>query len=313
MIIKTDEKKKSATQKNKAQDKKKGRNNGLRKDYRDMQPCRAQTLEFPISKMTYGFVKSHELKYIITTEGRLDFKEGWIECILYMMYTMVKFYPDTYEELFRINNITCSDLLLDKTYGTVKLDGKKQRRVFKLYDTGLYVESRFEAPEVFNAVAGLIKLYSGDYANVLLSIEDRTLTSRAIETDKLDSKSEVKTLDNVFDAVSNGCVITEIEIHNEKLPISTLDGLLYIFCKWTSDNFGDEGVKKLPKNKYVGVVKDISRDDVDYNSLNGTDYYVYTNHDNRDIINFVRKSVEVLKLDKNTIKFKVQKYGKAGN
>lgn len=310
MIIKTDEKKSNVSADQKVQSKKKQtkkKDNGLRKDYKDMQPCRVQTLEFPISKMTYGFIQSHDLKYIVTTEGRIDFRDSWIEFILYMMYSLIKAYPDTYKDLFRRNNVTTSALLLDKTYGTVKLDGKEQYRVFKLYDTDLYVESRFEAPEVFEAVAGLIKIYSGEYNTVFLGIEDKTLKKNLIDFENLDSNEKAYSVDEVLPALEDGYIITEIEIHNERLKITELDGVLYIFCKWVYDNFSDTGIKKLPKNKYVGVTLSINREDVDYNNLIKTSYYIYTNHDNRDIINFIRKSIEVLKLDKNTIMLKVHK------
>lgn len=311
MIIKTNNSKKGNSGAQKQQSKKTKSINALRKDYKDMKACRAQTLEFPITKMTYGFVNSHELKYIITPEGRIDFS-GWIECILYMLYTIVKFYPDEYENLLRLNNVTGSEFIVDRTFGTIKLDGKAQRRVFKLYDTDLYVESRFEPAEIFNAMAGLIKIYSGDYSNVLLGIEDKNMVDRKIDDDRLGEFKEC-TIESVFDALQDGFVITEFEILNEKIKISELDGVLYIFCKWVYDNLGDGGIKKLPKNKYAGVVNAINRDDVDYNSLNKTDYYIYTNHDNRDIINFIRKSVEALGIDKTKLKLTVRKYRKVGD
>lgn len=310
MIIKTAEEKENNKGKSKKQEKKKRTTGSLRKDYTDMSPCRAQTFESSINKMTYGFINSHNLKYIISAEGRIDFKESWIEFILYMTYTIIKFYPDKYADILRKGNVTGSGINIDKTYGTIRLDGKAQCRVFKIYDTGLYMESRFEPAEIFNAVAGLIKIYSGDYTSVLLGIEDKKVQGTLIDTEMLDSSEEEKTLDNVFEAVDSGYVITEVEIHNEKIKLRELDGILYVFCKWVYDNFSDGGIKKLPKNKYVGVVSDINREDVDYNSLNGTSYFIYTNHDNRDIINFIRKSVDVLKLDKTTIKFKVHKYRK---
>lgn len=276
----------------------------LRKDYTSLNKCRADKAELTLLQMTYGFIDSHEVKYVKIPDGTIELKDSWLELILIMLNMVIESYPDRYSELLCRNNVTSQTFIVDKTYGVVTFDANKNYKVFKIFDTGLYLESLFRSSDIFLAIMGLIKICGYTLDEMSFGLVSKEYIERKLDFNKLADGEHIVGISDVASSVKSGMLLVEISIMGERLQIHDFNLLLYVFCKWVFDNYGSGQMLKMPKHKNNGVTLECKRDDVHYSQIIGSSFYVYSDLNEKSIIRFIKASIEKLGIDENTLKFK---------
>ena len=276
----------------------------LRKDYTSLNKCRADKAELTLLQMTYGFIDSHEVKYVKIPDGTIELKDSWLELILIMLNMVIESYPDRYNELLCRNSVTSQTFIVDKTYGVVTFDANKKYKVFKIFDTGLYLESLFRSSDIFLAIMGLIKICGYTLDEMSFGLVSKEYIERKLDFNKLADGEHIVGISDVASSVKSGMLLVEISIMGERLQIHDFNLLLYVFCKWVFDNYGSGQMLKMPKHKNNGVTLECKRDDVHYSQIIGSSFYVYSDLNEQGIIRFIKASIEKLGIDENTLQFK---------
>lgn len=284
----------------------KSRTPKIRKDFSSMVHYRAETGTVDLTQLTYGVINGHDVKSVSTPDGVLTLNDSWIELVLLMVSTVYENYKDTFKTTIANAGIVSETFNIDTTYGRYSFDKRFQYKVYKVYDTGLYIESTFTEENIFKALIGLVGLCGIKLNDFKMNIVSKEYIERKVDFDLLSSNEKIVTIDQLADALKDNWVLAEIEIMNERIAITDLSAILWIFCKWVYDNFGDAGVLKLPKHKNNGVAKSSDRDDVHYQQIGNTGLFVYTNRKTSDIVRFIKSSIEKLDIPSDTVKFKLK-------
>ena len=276
----------------------------LRKDYRALTPCRAEKAELDITKMTFGFIDSHEVKYVKTVDGTIQLKDSWLELVLIMLNMVISENRSHYSDILCKYEITSQTFIVDKNYGVYTFDNNKKYKVYKIFDTGLYLESLLDNSDIFLAIVGLIKACGMALDEMDFGLVSKEYIERKLDFNKLADGEHIVGISDVASSVKSGMLLVEISIMGERLEIHDFNLLLYVFCKWIYENYGEGQLLKMPKHKGNGVSLNCDNPDVKYTQLIGSKFYIYSDLNTSGIIRFIKSAIEKLGISEDTIKFK---------
>lgn len=278
----------------------------LRKDFASMEPYRAETGSLDLTKLNYGTIASHDVRSVeISGDGVTTINNSWEELLLVMLSAVIINYPTDYAHKIAEAEIASETFIIGENYGKVSFDKNRQYRAYSIPGTKLCLESLFSEKDIFQALVGLVKILKIELNNFKLNIVSKRYIEKTINFDLLDSDEKIVEIDKLGELLKKDWVITEVEFMNQRIKLKDIGIVLWVFCKWVNDNFGEQGLKDLPKYKFVGVSKSNDKENVYYQQIPNSDYFVYTDRQDDSMIKFIESTIEKLSLDRSTIKFKL--------
>lgn len=274
------------------------------KNFNSKDKFRAIKADIDLTRLTYGVIEGHKLEYVNTPDGVIYLNDSWIEFILLMLYNVIINNPSNFQMLLAENNVASQTLFVDKVYGKYTFEASRQYKVYEIYNTGYYLESLFESSDIFSAVIGLCKICGFALDEVKLSIEDKEYIEKKLNFDLLEDGEIVAKISDVASMQKQGMRMVEFSFMGVNASVHDIMLVAYMFAKWTFDTYGDEGLLKLPKYKSTGISKSMTREDVNYMQVKGSELFIYTDGNDSGIIKFIQDGLNKLLISEDLMKFK---------
>lgn len=304
MRLTTTSGKKKSSLKPTKQRQKKEKGPKLSKFFSNTDKYRAIRAQVPLTRLTYGMIKHHNLEYIETEDGEVYFSDSWVELVLFMIHAVITAHPNTFMELLTRNEVTNQSIVLDKTYGKYSFDSNKQYKVYDLYNSGYFVEAIFESSNIFSSIVGLVNILGIAYDKIRFGIVSKEFIEKELNFDILEDDEIIVDIYELAAVPKRGKQLVEFIISEERVKMQGFAGVLWVFCKIMLETYGVETLSTLPKYKSTGISSKNDRDDVEYMQLKGTELFMYSDGTDSGIIKFIVKSAEQLGIEGDLIKFK---------
>jgi hypothetical protein len=309
----------------------------LLKNYKTMETCKYDTLEIPVSKLSYGIINSCEIKTFITPEGRIELTNSWLELLIILLDTLISNSDNTKQlsETLQMFQITNQFFMVDKTYGKYTLDGKSYK-AYKIYDSGYYLEYIDESQYVFEAMIGLMQANNLSTVDTTIKLENKNYNKLTIkdkdelEFTRINTYKEIVELPNLLDKLNEFKTnnkkmhLLSIEIYGVTTTLHRIDASFLTYCTWLNSKVNNSEslyntIKDLrvsntfiskdsKKSEDYDKDKNIGTDNVDTNikssKITGTDLVVYTDLNESDMITYMIESAKLFNFDISRIKFK---------
>lgn len=160
--------------------KKKEIDHKLRDDYTSMRHINADKLSIKLNKLTYGIIDGHEI-YAMDINGytTVRFNLGWVEFIIFFIYKIMNDNPDTFINVLMKNEITTSNLIVDRIYGNVSYTRGGEYKVYNIYDTDYCMEAILSPEVIYSAVIHIMNYIEKSCAEVVISLRRKEQTNKA--------------------------------------------------------------------------------------------------------------------------------------
>ena len=311
MRIKTVYKQKlTKTNKQKKKDKeKKKKGPKINSNYADTSEYNVSRAQLNFSQLRYGIIKHCELEGVQLPDGYIKLDKSWVELLILMLHTIYESDKAKFRDNLLEYEITNSNFCVDKMYGKYSFDSQ-QYQVYSIYDSGYMLEAIFSCSNIFNAIKGMLDCLEIEYDKILFFVKNPKYCDLELNFDLLDTDDIVANIYNIKDLLTDGTYIVSCEIMTVHTRINSLNMFLVVFCNWVYDTYGLPSVITLPRLDGTGVCLGEPDDNTQYTYIKNSMAVVYTDDNIDDKIDFVKKSMEQLKIGKDQIKFKIKRIRK---
>jgi uncharacterized protein YunC (DUF1805 family) len=303
--LKPKKEKKEVVKHNKVVDKK-AKGPKISKEYFSLEPFKLDRLEIDLTRLTYGAIESHGVKYIETMQGRIDIEDSWVGLSIFLLSYIVEEYRDTMYDIFADYGITSQSMTVDNVFGKYSLEYGVNYRVFNIYSTGYYLESLFDSESIFKLIVGNAKFLSIPLDKFKLG-----LVKKGVEEVELNMNILAETVDIVgvkeFDSMlKKGVHLVAMEILGVNIKVHRADVALLAFCNWVYNTYGLTALEKIYKVNNIGTNVTKKRGSVDIlcEEIKDSGYYINTDNKAETIKKFIAKAMSILELGEEKVKFK---------
>lgn len=297
----------SKTDKQKKIDKeKKSKGPKLSDSYYDESPYNVTNVDVDLTKLRYGMIGSCKLDYVTLDDGVIKLNNSWLQLILIMIETLITEYNDTYEELLVQNNVANQTFIIDKVYGKYLFDGE-QLKVYKIFDTGFYLECTLTNRNIYHAIVGLCKCLNIGVTDIKMHLTNPLIKDIDINFELLEEKEDVVTINDIKPLLTDGVYLVGVEIMTSKARVRNLEVALVAFCNWLYNAYGFAELLELDYCGNTGISMDNEEelDDIILKQkICGSMVCIYTDGDEDDIIDFFKQCIRHFKMSDKEIKFK---------
>ena len=262
------------------------------------------------SKLRYGIISSCDCDYIDIISEVININNSWEEIILKLLYMTINNYPDRYMELLSSENVLNQNFSVDDTYGKYAIS-KNQYKAYKIYDLNIYLEAIFDNKNIYNAIAGLLKINNIPYKTIKFHLVNKDPDIKNGVSALLESSTEVGIKD-CEEYLNNNEFIEGIIIKDKFNNLHRMDVALVVFCTYILDNFGNEMIENMLSVGNTGILLPGDSIEIPSSYIGATNYSVYSDLQTEDILEFILTNAEVAGIDADNIKliFKVKKKNK---
>lgn len=238
----------------------KGYSRLLCKNWKDSGEYKIDKAVVSIKKLKAGVISSHNLNSVIVNGDTIRLKDSWIELIILMLYTFI---DDNSEENEFIRKsieygITNNNIHIEKTYGTVSFENKYS--VWSIPNTDYYLEASLDNVSTLELIAKLMHVLGYDEDDIEFDIStDKEECEESIYSDR----PEVMLL----------ILLNEIYLRYGSYAIASIESV------------GNTGIDI----EYCVQM----RTDVEYERIADSQYFVYTDFDEADILEMINNLLEV--------------------
>ena len=324
------EKKVESSQTKKKRQSKSDKANKLSSNFNSLTPFKYKSGRIEVGKLTYGIIDSCELKSVETMDGLIELDGSWTEFILIMLDALISRKPDSFNHELTENKITNQWFMVDKYYGKYDFD-HEQAKVYRIYNSGYYLEAVFNDENIFFAVVGLLKSLGYSYNEVSFNIKNIAMSmndNTEDETEKpvdlnivvLDEEYETANLSNVLRKLKPGILMVGMELNGVRMKVHRIDVALKLFCEWVASVYNANPLLHTNAVGRTGVCisEDLYfADEADFREDTGSNetgdsqgkvyfeqlvsgmLYVYTDLNQKDIVEYMRNVAKAIELKKD--------------
>jgi hypothetical protein len=166
------------------------------------------------------------------------------------------------------------------------------------------LEAIFNESNIFQAIVGLSKISGISLDEFKIGIERKDYKEIKLSFDMLEETESVVTISGVASMIKEGIHLVGISLMGVNIEVHRLDVVLWHFCNWVHDSYGEIKLLMLPKYASTGIVMEGNQTDKSYMRIKNGRAYAYTDGDNMGIIKFIRDSMNGLGIGEEHIKFK---------
>lgn len=285
--------------------KKKFETKWINKNCFDETPLKLDKASLTLKQLRYGILSSHDLDSIQIELDTIRLKSSWIEFILIMLSQLITDKSNNFKDTLGKYGVTNPSFSVEKIYGSYSFD-KRGYKVYKIYDTGYYLELKEENRILFNSIVALIRALEIDPTALRFNIEKhRDIKETPEEKLKktLNYNTEEATINEVEQSLIDGKHLVYIKLFDEITKVHRMDVALLAFCNVIYDKYGMQQLMSIQNDEETGIC--LSINNVDYPSARIKDSMlcVYTSGKEESIVTFISNSIDKLKINKENIKF----------
>ena len=273
-------------------------------NYRSLKPLKSYNTIIDLTKLTFGVIDSCDLKNIVVANESLDIEGSWIGLILFMLDALIaNKSKDELNYTLTSNNVTHQMFCVDTMYGKYTFD-EEMPKVYNIYNSGYYLEAIFSNENIFNAIIGLSKCLGYALDEIQLNVSNSSMIDIALNFDLLEETESVVNINEITPYLKKGVHLVGMSILQSSISAHRMDTALLAFCNWVYDEYGMFKLTELTTCGNTGISLGDFKEDSLCEYIRGSQVFVFTDLDNKDIVKFFKKAMETLKIDKNQIKFK---------
>lgn len=285
--------------------KKKFETKWINKSYFDETPFKLDKASLNLKQLRYGILSSHNLCSIQIELDTIRLKSSWIEFILIMLSQLIADKSNNFKDTLGKYGVTNPSFSVEKIYGSYSFD-KRGYKVYKIFDTGYYLELKEENRILFNSMIALIRALNIDPAALRFNIEKHNENKETPEEKlkkTLEYDTKEVTIDEVEQNLLDGEHLAYIKLFEEITKIHRMDIALLAFCNVIYDKYGMQQLMSIQNDEETGIC--LSINNVEYPSARIKDSMlcVYTSSKEESIITFMSNAISKLKINKESIKF----------
>lgn len=273
-------------------------------------------VSLPLSQLTLGIIRDSSPVKVSVDGDEVELGSGWIELMLLLMDILRANNSDyDFRNKLAKNGIIDDGLLVERVYGKQVICHKHTWSVYKLYDSGYYVEGEFTDERLVKSIIKLAKLDGIDIDSTYVHLVNTRYSKEEIKLKDIQLEDEtvkIKLEDALWN-IKKGSYIRAVIIDGRAERCNNIEQLLVISCRIMHDMV-DGGYSKLAEysNEFTGIRERTeqrgSGDKWDaYEAVQqlGADYELYSDLKTHSIYTFLNEAAKGCGLmDKFFIQFR---------
>lgn len=280
---------------------------GLCKNYKSMQHYLSTRLHKPLSKLTYGMIDGHTLESIEIPGNTIETPDSWTGLIVFLIANIIENNGKEALKLMADNGVTKKDFIVDKIYGKYDFERKEQLKVYKIYDTGYYIEADFNVENIFCAILGIMKICRIAIDDISFNMINKRFIEKLGDFSIIDEDESIVTISVLADELKAGKQLVEIFVFGDRIKTDSISTLLWVFCCKLAENYNDSIIMTLGKYKNTGISMTENLENVNYMQIKNSSCKVFTDNKDKDIMKFIENSCNKLDIGVDELKFKIRK------
>lgn len=299
------EKKKNTSKSNKKKKSTKNKGPKLLVNYSDMSEYNIESSEVDLTQLRYGMIESCNVKAICLDDEYIDINNSWIGLLMLMIQALMERNLDNFVEQLGNYEITNQFFCVDKVYGKYTFSGSNYK-AYKIGDTEYYLESTFETPYIFSALVGLTQALDIKINKIKFVLKNKNVVDFSQNFNLLSETEEIVDITHVKDKLKSGIHMVAVEILGVKTAAHRIDVVLYLFCNWVFENYGQLTTLSLSRVNNTGINLDTIPKGTKATPLinSGGAIQVFTDSNSDDIVDFIILNMKKLNMDKDNVKIK---------
>lgn len=279
----------------------------LCKNYKSMQHYLSTRLYRPLSKLTYGMIDGHELEYIAISEDVIETPDSWAGLVVFLLANVIENHRSRALGLLADNKVTKQDFIVDKIYGKYDFGRKEQLKVYKIYDTGYYLEADFNVENIFCAILGIVKICNIAVDEIYFGMVNRRFIEKLNDFNIIDDDESIVEISELTGELKSGKQLIETFIFGDRIKTDSISTILWVFCCKVAENYNDSILMTLTKYKNTGISMEDNIEGVNSMQIKNSNCKVFTDNKSNDILKFIENSCKKLDIGLEELKFKVRK------
>lgn len=285
--------------------KKKFESKWINKNCFDETPFKLDRASLSLKQLRYGILSSHKLNSIQIELDTIRLKSSWIEFILIMLSQLITDNLDNFKDTLGKYGVTNSSFSVEKLYGSYSFD-KREYKVYKIFDTGYYLELKEENRILFHSIIALIRALDIDPGTLKFNIEKHDIIKATPEEKlkkTLDYNTGEVTIDEVEQSLIDGKHLAYIKIFDEITKVHHMDIALLAFCNVIYDKYGMQQLMLVQNDEETGICLSLNNTEYPSARIKDSMLNVYTSGKEESIVAFMNNTINKLKINKENIKF----------
>lgn len=292
------------------------------KNYTDIENFKFAEIDSTINNLKYTHIINSDVTRINIAGDRIDITNSWVGLILLMLDTIRVNNEDNFINYLMEKGITDQSFCVDKTFGKYSFD-KDLFKAYNLYDSNYYVESTFTFETIYKTIINMAKALEIKPELFSLHLVHKEYSLNDIILEELEDKSIPVNIDEAYEYFRENIFLMDISIVNTSSKVSNItktnsimnitkahhiQEVLMIFLYHVYDNYGDTYMNKLCKletnTKVSTASKPLSGPSM---QIRDSKYFVYSDLHPKNVLLFIEKAMQVVKMDKDDIKLYFRK------
>lgn len=328
-------KSKTSNKNTKAEAKKKQKEDNL---YRSRKYALTECFKFAetdvtLNNLTYGHIINADVSRINLSGDILDIDSSWVGLILIMLDTLRINSKDEKEFLTTLmdKEITDQAFCVDKRFGKYTFD-KAMYKAYNLYNSGFYVESTFTHEVIYKVIINLAKALQIEPDRFSIHLVHKEYNKIDVLLDELEENSIAVNIEDSVPYFKGGVFLMDMGITNTSMKVQELiaqatsgkqssiinivkvhhiQEVIIIFLNYVYDTYDEKTMAKLVKiegGTFIRTNKTL--ENLPSMQIRDSKFEVYSDLNVESVVYFIKKSMEILNMDKDDIKLYFRKHKK---
>lgn len=266
----------------------------LCKNYFDSSPLKLSRGDITLKQLRLGTILSHDLKAVVVDCDTIELKSSWVEFILIMLSQLIET-KDNFKDILGKFQITNQNFYVEKVYGNYSFDTQGYT-VYKIYDTGYYLEAKLNERSIFLAIAKLIRALELNPKSIKFRVVSKKITKEDIIKESVNYRVESVNIEDAYERFEKNENITYIKINKQTEKVNRLDVALLIMCNVIYDEYGINRLTSIQNTEQTGICLVTSSIEYPKARIKDSLLHVYTTGDYESILEFMQNTEDLLDL-----------------
>lgn len=298
---------------NKTYKKKENKMFKVNKNYMDMKPFNVVNTNLNMKSITYGAIDSCKLNSIYIQNSKINFNKSWEELVVFLLHYLIYNNKSNFRQILADYSITNQEVIVDTTYGNYDLQNNNQYKVYKIYDSNLYIEAVFSPKNIFNIILGVLKYLEIQTDEIEFNITNKEYKDTRIDYSIESDNEEIVYTDMLKYYIKENRHMVSVNVFGNSTVVHDLDMALYVICYFVAMRYGDLELLKVKRYRNVGIItntdniENMEKLKITSMPINIGIVRLCTDNDVSSELGFLDNLVTYFKLSNEQLKFKFTK------
>lgn len=233
-----------------------------------------------LTRLKYGHIKNGIITRVAIYGQVIDLNDSWAELEILLLGTLhsrLKSNKEFFETLVKCE--VCSvNTSVSESFGKISTDEGQKVFAYKIFDTGLYLETNLNVEDTFNMITRIVKELGIPYENFQYVLDEPERIGLRLSNIRT-VISEVG-VDGLLNKLKSSTRVVGFRMFGNRVNVISFDDMIYSIIRILLKSFGDNALEYMRSNSQVGLcinkkLKDFTYRSLEYTVESGEELFMY--------------------------------------